>query len=97
MFEYSVPGAWDKDKSIAAVKSVMLKNNILVTRMPYETRGALYDLQLMPAGKGQLPSKSGKPIEKYGGYNKVKVAYFFVAEHTEKKAAGKVDSAGLYL
>ena len=46
----------------------------------------LYDLQLMPAGKGQLPSKSGKPIEKYGGYNKVKVAYFFVAEHTEKKA-----------
>ena len=86
VFEYSVPGAWDKDKSIAAVKSVMLKNNILVTRMPHETRGALYDLQLMPAGKGQLPSKSGKPIEKYGGYNKVKVAYFFVAEHTEKKA-----------
>ena len=85
VFNYSVPGAWDKDKSIAAVKSVMRKNNILTTRMPYETRGALYDLQLMPAGKGQLPAKSGKPIEKYGGYNKVKGAYFFVAEHTEKK------------
>lgn len=60
VFEYSVPGAWDKDKSIAAVKSVMRKNNILATRMPHETRGALYDLQLMPAGKGQLPLKERK-------------------------------------
>ena len=94
---YSVPGAWDKDKSIAAVKSVMRKNNILATRMPYETRGALYDLQLMPAGKGQLPAKSGKPIEKYGGYNKVKGSLFLRCGAYRKEGAGKVDSAGLYL
>ena len=63
----------------------MQKNNISVTRKPYETKGALYDLQIMPAGKGQLPIKEGKPIEKYGGYNKVKGAYFCVVEHDAKK------------
>lgn len=85
VFAFDVVGAWDKVRSIGKVKAVMQKNNILVTRKPYETKGALYDLQIMPAGKGQLPIKEGKPIEKYGGYNKVKGAYFCVVEHDAKK------------
>ena len=39
----------------------------------------------MPAGLGQLPIKAGKPIEKYGGYNKLAGSYYCVVEHTEKK------------
>ena len=84
VFAYDVQGAWDKEKSIIKVKSVMGKNNILVTRKAYEAKGALYNLQIMPAGKGQLSVKQGKSL-KYGGYNKVRGAYFFVVEHTKKK------------
>ena len=85
VFEYDTPGAWDKSESIKTVKKYVEKNNILFTRMPYEQKGQLFDLNIMPAGKGQLPVKEGKSIEKYGGYNKISGAYFAVIEHTEKK------------
>lgn len=85
IFESDTPRAWKTSETIQTVKTVMAKNNILVTRMPKEVRGALFDLQIMPAGKGQLEKKAGMPIEKYGGYNKLTGAYFFVAEYTEKK------------
>lgn len=63
----------------------MNKNNILVTRMPYEVTGQLFDVQILAAGKGQLSIKQGMDIAKYGGYNKVSGTYYFVVEHTEKK------------
>ncbi|MBR2041484.1 MAG: type II CRISPR RNA-guided endonuclease Cas9 [Oscillospiraceae bacterium] len=85
VFEYNTPGAWDTEESIKTVRKYIEKNNILFTRMPYEQKGQLFDLNIMPAGKGQLPVKEGKPIEKYGGYNKISGAYFAVVEHTEKK------------
>ena len=85
VFEFPVKGAWDCDKSFGIVRKTMLKNNVLVTRMPKEVKGALYDLQIKPAGKGQLEKKKGLSIEKYGGYNKISGAYFCAVEHTEKK------------
>lgn len=85
LFEQDTFGAWRANDTIKTVKATMAKNNILVTRMPKEVKGALFDLQLMPAKKGQLEKKAGMPIEKYGGYNKLTGAYFFVAEYTEKK------------
>lgn len=85
IFEQDTYGAWRANDTIKTVKATMTKNNILVTRMPKEVKGALFDLQLMPAKKGQLEKKAGMPIEKYGGYNKLTGAYFFVAEYTEKK------------
>lgn len=85
VFDFDVPGAWAKGETIKTVKRYMSKNNVLVTRMARETRGALYDLQLVQAGKGQLPKKAGMDIDKYGGYNKLTGAYFFVVEHTDKK------------
>lgn len=85
VFCFDVKGAWDATETIKKVKSVMSKNNILVTRMAYKNNGQLFDLQLMPKGKGQLEIKNGKPIEKYGGYNKLSGAYFCVVEHTEKE------------
>lgn len=86
VFEYDVPKAWKADgSSIKTVRKYMDKNNIRVTRMPREAKGQLYDLTIMPAGKGQMPIKTGMSIEKYGGYNKVSGAYYFVVEHTKNK------------
>ena len=85
VFEYNVKGAWDSRESIKTVRKYMNKNNAIVTRMPREVNGQLFDLQIMPAGKGQLEKKRGMAIEKYGGYNKLTGAYFCVVEHTDKK------------
>lgn len=83
VFDFNTAGAWDKDKSIGKVKSFMQKNSAIVTRMAYKEKGALFDLQLLPAGKGQLEVKNGLAIDTYGGYNNVKGSYFFVVEHTK--------------
>lgn len=86
IFENPVPGAWNVGDSFATVRNTMRKNNIRVTRRPYNQKGALFDLQIMSAGKGQLEIKNGKSIEKYGGYNKISGAYFCVVEHSMKKS-----------
>lgn len=86
VFDRDTPGAWKADgTSIATVKKYMAKNNPLITRMPREEKGQLFNLNIMPAGQGQLPIKTGKSIEKYGGYNKLTGAYYCVVEHTKKK------------
>ena len=85
VFEFNVPGAWDKDNTIKIVKRYMVKNNILFTRMPHEVKGQIFDLQIMPAGKGQLEKKRGLDIDRYGGYNKITGAYYCLVEHTVKK------------
>lgn len=85
VFDRDTPGAWKKDESIVTVKKYMAKNNPIITRMPREEKGQLFNLNIMPAGQGQLPIKAGKPIEKYGGYNKLTGSYYCVVEHTEKK------------
>ncbi|MBQ3379739.1 MAG: type II CRISPR RNA-guided endonuclease Cas9 [Clostridia bacterium] len=85
VFEYDTKGAWDAEKTIVTVKKYVAKSNIRFTRMPYIQKGELFDLQLMPKGKGQLEAKQGRPVDSYGGYNKLKGAYFFAVEHTEKK------------
>lgn len=79
--------AWNpaQDGSIVTVRKVMQKHSVLVTMMPTIYSGALFDLQPMEKGKGQMPLKKGLPIEKYGGYNKVAGACFMLVEHTHKK------------
>ena len=84
VFAYDVPGAWEKEETIKTVKKVMAKNNPIVTRMPREVKGQLFDLQLMPAGKGQLEKKQSLAIGRYGGYNKITGSYYFAVEHTVK-------------
>lgn len=78
--------------TIATVKKVMAKNNILVTRRAYEVKGGLFDQLIMKKGKGQVPIKgsdkrlSGKDgISKYGGYNKATGTYFMLVESEDKK------------
>lgn len=71
--------------TIQTVYKYVYKNTPIVTFAPYQQKGELYDLQIMPKGKGQLPIKQGLDINKYGGYNKITGSYFFVAEYTDKK------------
>ena len=71
--------------TIQTVYKYIFKNTPIVTYAPYRQKGALFDLNIMPKGKGQLPIKNGKEIEKYGGYNKRTGSYFCIVEHTVKK------------
>ncbi|MDE6850989.1 MAG: type II CRISPR RNA-guided endonuclease Cas9, partial [Lachnospiraceae bacterium] len=77
--------------TIGTVQKWMRKNNILFTRRSYEEKGGLFDQQIMKKGKGQVPIKNGaedtrlSSIEKYGGYNKAKGAYFILVQSEGKK------------
>lgn len=79
--------AWDTtgNKTRGMVQKALSRNDIRFTRYPYTEKGQLFDVTLMKKGLGQLPFKANLPIEKYGGYNKVKGAYFMLVEHTDKK------------
>lgn len=86
VFDFDTKNAWKADgSSIGLVKKYMKKNNPIVTFAPYETKGAISNLQIMPKGKGQLAIKKNMDPRKYGGYNKVSGAYYALVEHTEKK------------
>ena len=97
VFDYDVPGAWKKGETIKTVRKMMAKNNPIITRMPREVKGELFDLNIMPAGSGQLEKKRGMNIQKYGGYNKLTGSYYFVAEYLEKsKRVRSIETVYLY-
>ncbi|MCF0123022.1 MAG: type II CRISPR RNA-guided endonuclease Cas9, partial [Ruminiclostridium sp.] len=74
--------------SIAAVLRTMSGNRILFTRYATEFGAEFYDQMPMKKGHGQIPRKGGDPrfsdLEKYGGYNNDKTAYFFLVRHMVK-------------
>lgn len=86
VFDYcNVPGAWDIEKSIITVKKYMSKNNILMTRMPREVKGKLFDNNPVKAGTAKIPLKNGMDINKYGGYTGRYASFFIVVEHRKGK------------
>jgi CRISPR-associated endonuclease Csn1 len=97
VFDFDTPGAWKTEESIQIVKRTMAKNNVRTTRMPHETTGALYKLQVLPAGKGQLEKKQGLDIQRYGGYDKLTGAYFFLVEHTSVRKGRMRTIESVYL
>lgn len=93
VFNYSVQRrgevAWLADGTyISTVRKTMEKNNILFTRYATEQKGAFFDQQPVKKGNGQMPLKTSDArladFNKYGGYNKVKGAYFVLVRHIEK-------------
>lgn len=76
--------AWKKDSSIITVRNTMNKNNIRYVRYSYIKKGGLFDINPMRKGKGQVPLKKGLDIDKYGGYNKATVPYFYLVKHIVK-------------
>lgn len=95
-----IPG---KEGTIGTVRKWMKRNNILFTQMTYMGHGKLFDINLMKAGKGQVPVKQGKAersdIKKYGGYNKATIAYMMYVEGLDRENEPKyiLESVPLYL
>ena len=92
----------DGTGTIQLVKKTLQKNNIQFTRYAYEQKGDFFDQQLKKKGEGQFPIKTKDrryaDIQKYGGYNKVSGAYFFVVEHTKNnKKTRSIEHVPVYL
>lgn len=112
LFEYDVERngyiAWKANDeetgepgSIANVKKNINNRNILFTRMSYEGKGALFDVNLMRKGSGQISQKENSPkadINKYGGYNKASTAYFCAIKYEKDgKEFYSIETVPLYL
>ena len=71
--------------TIETIYKYVNKNTPIVTFMPTQQKGELYDLNILSKGERQLSIKQNLPTDKYGGYNNLTGTYFFLVEHTEKK------------
>ena len=92
--------AWEMDKTVYVVEKTMNNNNILITRRAVEQKGALYDATIYKA-KIAAKAKEGtyyplkttdskiKDVSKYGGFTKVKIAYYSIFEYTLDGKKGK--------
>lgn len=105
MLEYTISRnnniAWIGTKegeasTITTVKKTMMKNNIRFVRYSYCQKGALFDLNPLRKGYGQLALKNPeddsnyvfskmRDTEKYGGYNGLTSSYFYLVRYIEKK------------
>lgn len=92
--------------TIKTVRKIMAKNSPLVTRMNFEAHGQIADATLYGACKATpenyLPLKTSddrmSDVARYGGFNKVKGAYFFLVEHEQKgKKIRTLESMPIYL
>jgi CRISPR-associated endonuclease Csn1 len=84
-------------ESLATVQKMLAKHTPLLTRLSTTQHGAISDATICSAFKakedGYLPVKSLKDpklgdVTKYGGFNSIKNAYFFLVEH-EVEGKGK--------
>lgn len=95
--------AWEVNKTVHQVEKVMNNNNILVTRRTSEQKGGLFDATVYKAkvaAKAKegvyYPLKTSDPVvndvTKYGGFTKVKIAYYSIFEYTlvNKKGEEKI-------
>ena len=92
--------------TIVTVKKVIAKHTPLLTRMAFEYHGQISDatlsskLNAKPDVYISLKGKDSKmqDVEKYGGFNKVKGAYFFLVEHEVKgKRIRTIETVPVYL
>lgn len=94
LFEYNVAGAWDKSKSIAAIKRTLSKPSMTVTRFSYKGKGEFYNQTIYKKSDDgvSVPRKGYAPytdVKKYGGYMSLNTAYFVVVQSKGKKDAIK--------
>lgn len=92
--------AWEMDKTVHVVEKTMNNNNILITRRTAEQKGALYDATVYKA-KIAEKAKEGtyyplkttdnkiQDVNKYGGFTKVKIAYYSIFEYTIEDRRGE--------
>lgn len=76
---------WNGQEDLAKVKRTVQRNNAIhLTQYAFCKQGKLFN-QPEKAKEGLFPLKKGLPTEKYGGYNDVKVSFFWLVRY----AAGK--------
>jgi len=97
------------DGTIATVQKYMRRNNILFTRFTQQEGGQLFDVnplkktektdrKLPLKNKDLLVGMYGESIQKYGGYDNIKGAYFILAEHYKKETkTQKLHHVPIYL
>lgn len=85
VFDYPVKGAWMPGQTIQTVRKTMGKNNPIITRMPREAKGKLFDLQPVSKAEAKIPRKHDLPVEKYGGYTGRYASFFIVVDHQQRK------------
>lgn len=81
---------WNPNDSYPVVKKMMGNNDVQVTKKLIEQKGALYDATIYKASvakhEGYEPLKTSNPIladvTKYGGFTKIKNAYYSIFELT---------------
>ncbi len=87
--------AYERDgmeKSIDIVSRMLAKNTPILTRMNFTATGAISEETLVghyvANQKNYIPLKNDSKmndVTKYGGFTSVKIAYFFLVEHDDKK------------
>ena len=70
------------------VVNTIHKNNIRFVRYSYCQKGALFKIQPLRKGNGQVCLKKNKPIEKYGGYDKPINKCFYLVRNKHKNKEG---------
>ncbi|EFI42576.1 CRISPR-associated protein, Csn1 family [Peptoniphilus sp. oral taxon 386 str. F0131] len=82
--------AWDSSETIKTVGRMMKSNDVRITKHVHPTRGELYDATIYKAKIAKtgsyMPLKSSKntplsDVTKYGGYTKIKIAYYSVYKY----------------
>ena len=88
---------WNSEKDLIKVKETCARNDCLVSRMSYtDENNAFYDETIYKSTKNDaktnakisLKGSENNPlhdVSKYGGYNKMAIAYFMVVESEDKK------------
>ena len=87
-------------ESLKTVSQMLCKNTPILTRLSLTQHGAISDATIYSAERSKadsyLPVKSTdsrlQRVEEYGGFNKAKMAYFFLVEH-EVPGKGKKKGA----
>lgn len=86
----------EENTTLNLVKKNMLKNNIRFVRYSSCQKGALFNLNPLRKGYGQLALKNPivkgdslfskmSDINKYGGYNSLTATYFYLVKYQDKK------------
>lgn len=83
---------WDKEPMIQRIKDTLAKPSVIYTRMTTEGRGQLFNAthvrgENIKKGTSYLPLRMTGPeqeIEKYGAYDNLSTAYFFIVKHIRK-------------
>lgn len=92
--------AWNPEKSFNTVEKMMKSNDVQVTKMAIPKTGELFDATIYKAEVAKKDKKGSYfpikysdkrllDVSKYGGYTKVKIAYYDVYEFTLEKETKK--------